>query len=65
MTFRPNIAEAACKCFIICVIQAAAPVSVALIAGNACTPAVNDMPSKALQCRSGTAGVHQNVTPGN
>ena len=29
------------------------------------TPAVNDMPSKALQGSSGTAGVHRNVTPGN
>ena len=29
------------------------------------TPAVKDMPSKAVQSRSSTAGVHQNVTPGN
>ena len=29
------------------------------------TPAVNDMPSKAVQSRSGTAGVHRDVTPGN
>ena len=29
------------------------------------TPAVNEMPSRAVQGRPGTAGVHQNVTPGN